>query len=155
MQMTPGSVPSVQMVIAAQAGDETALDSLVSGYLPLIYNIVGRALRGHADTDDVVQETMLRVVRGLAGLRDPAAFRSWLVAVAIRQVRDYRGRPAVPVDGLRPDLADPAADFVDLTILPGNCSRCGGWRPAARSSAARSRRHSGCRPATSRCGSPA
>jgi RNA polymerase sigma factor (sigma-70 family) len=120
MQMLPGSGPSVQVVIAAQAGDETALDSLVSGYLPLLYNIVGRALRGHADTDDVVQETMLRVVRGLGDLRDPAAFRSWLVAVAIRQVRDYRGRPgrpAVPVDGLHPDLADPAADFVDLTIL--------------------------------------
>jgi RNA polymerase sigma factor (sigma-70 family) len=115
--MPPGSGPSVQMVIAAQAGDETALDSLLSGYLPLIYNVVGRALRGHADTDDVVQETMLRVVRGLGDLRDPAAFRSWLVAVAIRQVRDYRGRPAVPVDGLRPDLPDPAADFVDLTIL--------------------------------------
>jgi RNA polymerase sigma factor (sigma-70 family) len=117
MQTPPGSGPSVQLVTAAQAGDETALDSLLSGYLPLVYNIVGRALRGHADTDDVVQETMLRVVRGLADLRDPAAFRSWLVAVAIRQVRDYRGRPAVPVAGLGPDLPDPRADFVDLTIL--------------------------------------
>ena len=117
MQTPPGSGPSVQMVIAAQAGDETALDSLLSGYLPLVYNIVGRALRGHPDTDDVVQETMLRVVRGLGDLRDPAAFRSWLVAVAIRQVRDYRARPVVLVDGLRPDLPDPAADFVDLTIL--------------------------------------
>jgi RNA polymerase sigma factor (sigma-70 family) len=117
MQMPPGSAPSVQTVIAAQAGDGTALDSLLSGYLPLVYNIVGRALRGHPDTDDVVQETMLRVVRGLADLRDPAAFRSWLVAVTIRQVRDYRNRPVVPGGGLRPDLPDPGADFVDLAIL--------------------------------------
>src|SRR5450432_2617328 len=94
MQMPPGSGPSVQMVIAAQAGDETALDSLLSGYLPLIYNIVGRALRGHADTDDVVQETMLRVVRGLGDLRDPAAFRSWLVAVAIQRWPSP-GRPGI------------------------------------------------------------
>ncbi len=86
--MPRGSGPGVQTVIAAQAGDAHALDSLMSSYLPLVYNIVGRALNGHADVDDVVQETMLRAVRGLGDLRDPAAFRSWLVAVAIRQVRD-------------------------------------------------------------------
>jgi DNA-directed RNA polymerase specialized sigma24 family protein len=93
--MPRGSGPGVQTVIAAQAGDARALDSLMSSYLPLVYNIVGRALSGHADVDDVVQETMLRAVRGLGDLRDPAAFRSWLVAVAIRQMRDhYRpGRP--------------------------------------------------------------
>jgi sigma-70-like protein len=174
MRIPPGSGPSVQTVIAAQAGDGTALDSLLSGYLPLVYNIVGRALRGHPDTDDVVQETMLRVVRGLADLRDPGAFRAWLVAVAIRQVRDYRDRPVVLGGGLRPDLPDPGADFVDLAILrlgcpasggkpprppagwtspTGNCSRCGGWRPEATSSAARSRPRWGCRPVMSRCGS--
>ena len=76
----------VPTVIAAQAGDEHALGTLLSEYLPLIYNIVGRALNGHADVDDVVQETMLRAVRGLRDLRDPAAFRSWLVAVAVLPV---------------------------------------------------------------------
>jgi hypothetical protein len=66
MHMPRSSGPGVQTVIAAQAGDAEALDSLLSGYLPLIYNIVGRGLSGHADVDDVVQETMLRAVRGLA-----------------------------------------------------------------------------------------
>jgi RNA polymerase sigma factor (sigma-70 family) len=110
--------PGVQTVIAAQAGDAEALDSLLSSYLPLIYNIVGRGLSGHADVDDVVQETMLRAVRGLGDLRDPAAFRSWLVAVAIRQMRDhYRARQAVPAADLTDEVADPEADFVELTIL--------------------------------------
>ena len=118
----PGdSEPGVQTVIAAQAGDERALDYLISQYLPLIYNIVGRALGGHADVDDVVQETMLRAVRGVGGLRDPAAFRSWLVAVAVRQLRDYcQARNAAPVAGLSQpgrDVPDPGADFVDATIL--------------------------------------
>jgi RNA polymerase sigma factor (sigma-70 family) len=118
MHMPRGSGPGVQTVIAAQAGDAHALDRLMSSYLPLVYNIVGRALSGHADVDDVVQETMLRAVRGLGDLRDPAAFRSWLVAVAIRQMRDhYRARQAVPVADLSDDVADPAADFVGLTIL--------------------------------------
>jgi RNA polymerase sigma factor (sigma-70 family) len=114
----PGSQGlGVRTVIAAQAGDPRALDTLLSGYLPLIYNIVGRALNGHADVDDVVQETMLRAVRGLAGLRDPAAFRSWLVAVAVRQMREYyRTRQAAPIADLGDEVPDPSADFVELTI---------------------------------------
>ncbi|WP_436969360.1 RNA polymerase sigma factor [Actinacidiphila glaucinigra] len=63
--------------------------------LPLVYNIAGRALDGHADVDDVVQETLLRMVRGLSELRDPAAFRSWLVAITIRQVPERERDRAV------------------------------------------------------------
>ena len=118
MHMPRSGGPGVQTVIAAQAGDAEALDSLLASYLPLIYNIVGRGLSGHADVDDVVQETMLRAVRGLGDLRDPAAFRSWLVAVAIRQMRDhYRARQAVAAADLSDEVADPEADFVELTIL--------------------------------------
>lgn len=116
--MPPSGGPGVQTVIAAQAGDAEELDTLLSSYLPLIYNIVGRGLSGHADVDDVVQETMLRAVRGLGDLRDPAAFRSWLVAVAIRQMRDhYRARQAGAAADLSDEVADPEADFVELTIL--------------------------------------
>lgn len=107
-------------VAAAQAGDQRALDALIARYLPLVYNIVGRALDGHPDVDDVVQETMLRAVDGLDGLRDPDSFRSWLVAIAMRQIRDrsrVRQRTPVAVLDEERDHADPGADFVDLTIL--------------------------------------
>ncbi|WP_194908675.1 sigma-70 family RNA polymerase sigma factor [Catenulispora rubra] len=112
------------LVVAAQGGDRRALDDLVAAYLPLVYNIVGRALDGHADVDDVVQETLVRAIERLTDLRDPAAFRSWLAAIAIRCVRDRwrvaQVRPVAGADGgwgVPPDTADPGADFVDLTIL--------------------------------------
>ncbi|MER7478380.1 sigma-70 family RNA polymerase sigma factor [Streptomyces sp. NPDC126510] len=100
------------VVTAAQAGDRRALDELVTGWLPLVYNIVGRALNGHADVDDVVQETMLRAVGNLGSLRDPDSFRSWLVAIAMRQIRDRARRKA-------PDRLEEAAasDFAELTVL--------------------------------------
>src|ERR1700743_424568 len=101
---TPGPVehPGIETVIAARRGDRKALDALVAGDLPLLYNIVGRAMNGHADVDDVVQETLVRVMRGLPDLRDPTAFRSWLVAIAIRQVGGvFAPRPlARPDSGL-------------------------------------------------------
>ncbi|MGW6270026.1 sigma-70 family RNA polymerase sigma factor [Streptomyces sp. NPDC055060] len=110
------------LVTAAQTGDQQAQDDLVAGYLPLVYNIVGRALDGHADVDDVVQETMLRVLAGLAALRDPASFRSWLVAIAMNEIRRHWQQRASGQKSPSPlheayDVADPGADFVDLTII--------------------------------------
>ncbi|MDX2560835.1 sigma-70 family RNA polymerase sigma factor [Streptomyces sp. TX20-6-3] len=109
------------LVEAARAGDADARDALVRAYLPLVHNIVGRALDGHADTDDIVQETMVRALDGLTGLRDPARFRSWLVAIAMNGIRRrWRERQQAPLPGLdrAAGLADPAAgDFTEVTIL--------------------------------------
>lgn len=110
--------PDTATVVAARAGDPEAVDRLVAGSLPLVYAVVGRALRGHADVDDVVQDTMLRALRGLGDLREPQSFRSWLVAIAVRQVRERQRVRGDAPDGLQPDdVHDPGADFTDLTIL--------------------------------------
>ncbi|MER5531047.1 sigma-70 family RNA polymerase sigma factor [Streptomyces sp. NPDC002677] len=102
-------------IAAAQAGDRRALDELVEGWLPLVYNVVGRALNGHTDVDDVVQETMLRAVDHLGSLRDPDSFRSWLVAIAMRQIRDRaRRRQERKLDE---GVPDGTADFAELTVL--------------------------------------
>ncbi|MDX6312711.1 MAG: hypothetical protein QOF44_2175 [Streptomyces sp.] len=111
-----------ETVVAARDGDQDALEALVADALPLVYNIVGRALGAHSDVDDVVQETLLRVVRSLSDLRDPDAFRSWLVAITVRQVRnrDHHRRTAqystADLD-TADQMPDPASDFADLTIL--------------------------------------
>ncbi|MBC2906926.1 sigma-70 family RNA polymerase sigma factor [Streptomyces cupreus] len=109
------------VVEAAQRGALWAQDELVGAYLPLVYNIVGRALNGHADVDDVVQETMLRALRGLGSLHHPGSFRSWLVAITMNQIRTYQYRQQVAPAGSELqdayDVADPGADFVDLTIV--------------------------------------
>jgi RNA polymerase sigma factor (sigma-70 family) len=119
MRTPPGGDPDLALVLAARGGDRAALDALAAAYLPLVYNVVGRAMNGHPDVDDVVQETMLRAVRGLGELRDPEAFRSWLVAIAVRQVRDsYRDRLARPpaVESPVMESAAPVPDFANQTI---------------------------------------
>ncbi|MFC7647307.1 RNA polymerase sigma factor [Streptosporangium lutulentum] len=109
-------------MVAARDGDQRALDTLVADSLPLVYNIVGRALNGHTDVDDVVQETLLKVVRSLPGLRAPESYRSWLVAIAVRQVRDHE-QDRRTTQNRRADLdtatemPDPASDFAAVTIL--------------------------------------
>src|SRR5260221_7763995 len=127
MRIPPDSGPGAQTVIAAQRGDQRALEALFSSCLPLIYDIAGCALHDRADVDDVVQETMLRVIRGLRGLRDPAAFRSWLVAIAPRQIRDYQqARQATSAGDFMPDMADPCGltraerPLIALPLVPSS-----------------------------------
>ena len=119
--MKAGDADIEQLVTAAQAGDTIALETLVSRYLPLVYNVVGRVMDNRADVDDVVQEAMLRVVRDLPDLRSPRSFRSWLVAITLHQT-SYRNRIHQTAAQRRSDLAgeeltDPNGDFTDLIIL--------------------------------------
>ncbi|WP_327358967.1 sigma-70 family RNA polymerase sigma factor [Streptomyces sp. NBC_01304] len=98
------------------------MEQLLAAELPFVYNVVGRALNGHPDVDDVVQDTMLRVVRSLGELRDPGRFRSWLVAIAMHRIRDRireraRAHETAPVPLGELETADPGGDFADLTIL--------------------------------------
>lgn len=118
-QVEAGARDTVALVTAAQAGDEAALAALVSAHLPLVYGVIGRALGRHADVDDLVQETMVRVLRGLPGLREPDRFRSWVGAIAQRQVQLHlraRREPllSLPEDGA--ELTDPTGDFADRTV---------------------------------------
>jgi len=113
-------IPDAHLVAAARRGDRQALDALVAQSMRFVYNIVARSLAGRVDVDDVVQDTLLRVVRHLGDLRDPAAYRSWLVAITVRQVRVHlrsrrlRDLRTVDLDAAE-ELPDPAAEFADLT----------------------------------------
>lgn len=109
----------VALVNAARNGDVEAQDALASAYLPLLYNIVGRALNASSDVDDVVQDTMLRALDGLNGLRTPESFRSWLVAIAMNRIRAHWQDRMVAPGALEEagEVADPGADFVDLTMV--------------------------------------
>ncbi|MEE3919948.1 sigma-70 family RNA polymerase sigma factor [Micromonospora sp. BRA006-A] len=138
------------VVDAARRGDRAAVDELVSHLLPLVYNIVGRALNRSADVDDVVQNTMLSVVRGLPGVREPQLFRSWLVAVTMNEIRTHTQRrhttPAPPedidnvIDRARTSRSDPdparladqrrevvLATRAGWTTTTATCCPCGGW----------------------------
>ncbi|GIF00110.1 sigma-70 family RNA polymerase sigma factor [Paractinoplanes rishiriensis] len=108
-----------RLVTAAQGGDEKALTELISAHLPLVSNVVGRALQSHADVDDVVQDTMVRVVRGLPGLREPERFESWLIAIAYRQVQLYLRRRRTHLqrrEEIPADQPDPDGDFAERTV---------------------------------------
>ncbi|AEV83899.1 alpha-L-arabinofuranosidase [Actinoplanes sp. SE50] len=127
------------LVRAAQAGNRAARDELVGAYLPVVYTIVRQALDTDPDVDDVAQDIMLRVLRQLRSLRSPDSFRSWLVAIALRQVSTHQHRRArdaaraVPIDEAA-GVPDVGAEFEGVTGLRADLSaqrrqvrRAGRW----------------------------
>ncbi len=107
---------TADLIVAAQHGDRAALDRLLGDHLPLIYNIAARTLPP-ADADDVTQETMIRAMAGLPRLREPASFRSWLVAIAVRETRRRGHR--LGADRQHFTIAD-SDDLVTEDVSPGD-----------------------------------
>lgn len=116
----PSAGPDVAaLVVRAQAGDREALDHLVAAHLPVIYHVVGRALGSHSDVDDLVQDTMIKIMRGLPGLREPGRFRSWAVTIAYRQVQRHmrdRKRALTRMRDSPTEIADPRADVAGEAV---------------------------------------
>jgi RNA polymerase sigma factor (sigma-70 family) len=80
------------MVVAARAGDRDALNELLCRHLPVVYALVRQGLDNEHDVDDVVQDVMVRAVRQLPALKSPGSFRSWLIAITVRQIGTHQGR---------------------------------------------------------------
>jgi RNA polymerase sigma-70 factor (ECF subfamily) len=72
-------------IAAAVAGDRRALDSLVSEMLPRIRNLVRYLVRGDSDADDMAQEALVAIVRGLPSYRGEGSLSAWADRVAVRE----------------------------------------------------------------------
>jgi RNA polymerase sigma-70 factor (ECF subfamily) len=67
---------------AARAGDRDALEALVAHYEPHVYRFGMTMCRNEADAGDVLQDTLLAMVRSLKTFRADASLSTWLYAIA-------------------------------------------------------------------------
>jgi RNA polymerase sigma-70 factor (ECF subfamily) len=91
----PGSYHGPEIndwVRRAQAGDQEALSQLIQRFSRDVYGKAFSILKKHHDTEDVVQETFLRVFKSLPSFRFESSFRTWLITVTIRQSLNYLTR---------------------------------------------------------------
>ena len=85
-----------------------AFTTLLDDYGDALYGYCLHLARHQADAEDLIQETMIRALRGQDGLRDPSRVRAWLFTIATNAWRDRQRalsrRPTtVPLD---PELVD-------------------------------------------------
>jgi RNA polymerase sigma-70 factor (ECF subfamily) len=87
-------LPSVELVRLAQAGDRRALDRLFQRYLPILRRWAAGRLprwaRDLVDTDDMIQETMVRTFQNLEGFvpQHDRAFGAYLRQALLNRIRD-------------------------------------------------------------------
>jgi RNA polymerase sigma-70 factor (ECF subfamily) len=103
--------PDDQALLArAKEGDAAALDGLVRRYQPRIYRFGMKMCRDPAAAEDVVQDTLLAMVRTLRGFRGEASVSTWLYTIARSFCIKSRRRPrSAPVAELSLESDRPAA----------------------------------------------
>jgi RNA polymerase sigma-70 factor (ECF subfamily) len=118
--------PTIDLVVRAKAGDQAALDDLFLRYQARLQRWAhGRlppAARGALETQDLVQDTLVRLFKHLGGFepRHPGAFRDYAWTTMWNAIRDiarkYRRRG--PTDTLDGDA--PAPDPSPLELAMGS-----------------------------------
>ena len=79
----PTPKQEAQWVLRAQCDDREALESLLRSVQSSLHRYLAR-LVGPGTGDDVLQETLIIIVRKLKWLDDPTLFRAWAFRVASR-----------------------------------------------------------------------
>ena len=72
---------------ALMAGQAWAPAAAWNRYAPTVYGIANRALGRETDAEDITQEVFFRLFARVNTLKEPAAFRSFVVSFAIRIVK--------------------------------------------------------------------
>lgn len=124
------------LVGLAASGSAAATECLYRRHAPFAINLATRLAGTSSDAEDVVHDAFLRAFQQLAGLRNPAAFRSWLGSIVVHAVRSRlrreklrrllglsqgRGTQPVDIDRIASANASPAvrAELAQVYALLG------------------------------------
>ena len=80
-------VEGVAALGATAAQPLADFDTLYALHARYVAGVVHRLMGTDGELEDIVQETFVDALHGLARLEDPGAVRAWLVTVAVRRTR--------------------------------------------------------------------
>src|SRR5262249_23825170 len=97
-----------ELVEALRAGEPNAPRVLIEQFQTAVFALCVRMMGHRQDAEDVMQDTFLRALRGIAGFEAGRPVRPWLLGIAAN-----RCRTALSKRSRRPCLTDSAEDRVD------------------------------------------
>ncbi len=116
MLTTIETQPEVALIRAAQGGDRAAFGRLYEQYEPVIHGIL-IARVPYDDAEDLMQDVFVKAMQQLAALREPEAFRSWLITIARRVAVDHLRSTRSTTESGTAALTAPASSAEPLAIL--------------------------------------
>jgi RNA polymerase sigma-70 factor (ECF subfamily) len=88
-----------KLLESARAGDRKALGELLEKLQPILYGFGMRMCGNPDDAQDVLQETLIAITRGIGNFRGDSSLPTWLYTIArsfcIKKRRRHKGEPAV------------------------------------------------------------
>ncbi|MEW5720816.1 MAG: sigma-70 family RNA polymerase sigma factor, partial [Chloroflexota bacterium] len=113
----------IELVHAAQRGDQRAFAQLVEKYEARVYNLARKMMREPQDAEDVLQETFISVFRHLKDFQGDSSFSTWLYRIATNaSLMRLRGRKTPPLSLDEPVEADGDSalprEIVDWGVTP-------------------------------------
>ena len=123
--MSSPLLATTELLRLAKAGDAQARELLLARYLPRLSRWAAGRLPNYArsllDTNDLVQETLLRTLEGLdrVEVRGPGGFQAYVRQAVLNRIRDqvrWAGRRPGTDEGIPESLSDPAPSPLDHAI---------------------------------------
>jgi RNA polymerase sigma-70 factor (ECF subfamily) len=121
------TVDDSALVAALRAGDETVFAQLVDHHTPALLRVARGYVPSHEIAEEVVQETWIALIKGIAGFEGRSSLRTWLFAVMIniakaRGLRERRDADAA-IAAYTGGTVDPARFRGTDDPYPGH------WKP--------------------------
>jgi RNA polymerase sigma-70 factor, ECF subfamily len=86
-------LPAVHTVEKARNGDPHAIDAVLGGVRPVVAAFFAARIGRGPDAEDLTQNTLVRLNRGLSDLNDPSSLKAFTMRAAVFELQDYyRGR---------------------------------------------------------------
>ena len=106
------------LAIRCQMGDRDGFDDLIRRWNDPLWRYLRRLAGNDQDAQELLQDVWIRVLRGMARLRDASKLRAWLFGIARRVAMDaLRAQYAAPriedVSGVDPPAIDDHATLHD------------------------------------------
>ena len=127
-----GQAPELtRLVQDAKAGKTEAIEQLIDLYGRRLYGLLYRLSSSTADAEELLQETFVKMLRGLQAYREDGRFEAWLFSIAANTARDalqrqqrapatvsfdaeHNSRSAVASDEAAPEKMAARAEAADL-----------------------------------------
>lgn len=85
----PENHPDQARVSAAARGDRQAAETLLREALPRVRNLVRYLVRGDSDVEDIAQEALVALLKGMHTYRGDGSFQSWADRIVARTTFAY------------------------------------------------------------------
>ncbi len=103
------------LIQACKRGDLTAFEEIYALHARRMKSIAFHLLQDRADAEDAVQETFMKVYRGVAGMASESAFTPWMYRILMNCCYDTGRKRRRQAEGPI-DIEPPAASNVTLEI---------------------------------------